>query len=62
MFGKKKTKNLKSSYRRYFIEKNHEIFKFKYGFTIVLCKKKQHFLISCKKRYSETLKYRYRFI
>ena len=25
MFEKKKTKNLKSSYIRYFIEKNHEI-------------------------------------
>ena len=43
MFGKKKTKNLKSSYRRYFIEKNHEIFKFKYGFTIDLCKKNSIF-------------------
>ena len=28
--------------------------KFRYGFSIVLCKK-QYFLISCKKRYSETL-------
>ena len=29
--------------------------KFKYGFSIVLCEKKSYFLISCRKRYSETL-------
>ena len=41
MFGKKKTQKLKSSYARYFMEKKscNLKYKFKYGFSIVLCKK-----------------------
>ena len=52
MFGKKKTQNLKSSYPRYFMEKKSRNLKckFKYGFSVALCKRKQYFLISCKKK------------
>ena len=56
MFGKKKTLNLKSSYLRYFKEKNSLKLtcKSKHGFSTALCKK-QYFLISMKKNFSETL-------
>ena len=43
-FGKKKIRNLKSSCLRYFIKKKSKC-KFKYGLSIVSCKKKQNFSI-----------------
>ena len=44
-FGKKKNQNLKSSYLPYFMEKKSWYLKckLKYGFSKVLCKKKQFF-------------------
>ena len=45
MFGKKNTQKLKSSYVRYFMEKKswNLKYQFKYGFSIVLCKKTAFF-------------------
>ena len=57
MFGKKKTQNLKSSYLHYFMEKKswNLKYKFKYGFSIVLCKKTAFFDFM-QKGYSDTLR------
>ena len=55
MFGKKKILNLKSSFS--LLEEKNPLYlncKFKYGFSIALCKKKNVFDFK-KKRYSETL-------
>ena len=51
MFGKKNIQNLKSSYLCYFMEKNHEMWNVNsnMGFLVLFRKKKQYFLISCKK-------------